>query len=142
MTSAQQAYVLVTKADEDIHVLEALCSDSETSEAVWGFHAQQAVEKLLKALLAYHGITFPFTHRLLELADLLADSNTAIDDRFEPLLDLTSFAVEFRYSLLPTGANEQKLERRMILQLTREFREYATKVINSPNDSSQSAQSS
>jgi HEPN domain-containing protein len=124
VTPADQARLLATKSDEDIHVLTALRDDLETSDAVWGFHAQQAVEKLLKSLLSVRGIGFPFTHRLLELADLLADGGEALPEQFDGLLDLTPYAVEFRYSLLPRNPNEPRLDRGAILALIGELREY------------------
>ena len=49
MTAREQAEIFVAKADEDMHLLEALLDDTTTSDSIWGFHAQQAVEKLLKA---------------------------------------------------------------------------------------------
>ena len=119
---------MVGKADEDIHVLEILLNDSRTSDAIWGFHAQQAVEKLLKAILTNRDLSFPFVHRLLDLADLLNDAGCPIPDDYEPLLDLTPYAVEFRYS--PLGAtNAPSLVRQPILALIRSFRDYASDMI-------------
>lgn len=121
MTSGDQARIYFAKADEDIHVLQTLCSDPATSDAIWGFHAQQAVEKLLKAALSSRGTRFPFTHRLLDLADLLSDAGCPIPQEAEALLDLTPFAVEFRYSML-SSMDEPPLDRPMILHAIKEFR--------------------
>src|SRR5580658_3497554 len=71
MTPESRAKLLASKAAEDIYVLTRLCDDPAASDSVWGFHAQQAVEKLLKASLAGNRLRFPFTHRLHELADLM-----------------------------------------------------------------------
>jgi HEPN domain-containing protein len=61
------------------------------------FHCQQAVEKALKALLAWHDEPFRKTHDLVELGALC----TTIDDTLEPLLrkaaPLTEYAWKFRY---------------------------------------------
>ena len=48
MTLHEQAKVLVGKAGEDLTVLRELLSNAKVSDDIWGFHAQQAVEKLLK----------------------------------------------------------------------------------------------
>ena len=96
MTPAQHAQLLMDKAGEDIHVLAALRDDAAASDAIWGFHAQQAVEKLLKSMLIRREIRFPFTHRLLELADLMPTGQQALLNRYELLLDLTPYAVEYR----------------------------------------------
>jgi HEPN domain-containing protein len=64
------------------------------------FHAQQAVEKYLKALLSAHGIPFPKTHnigRLLELLPVGARPNLSKAEQNE----LTDFASGPRY---PGGA--------------------------------------
>lgn len=129
MTPKQQAAALVSKADEDIHVLTALASDPLTTDSVWGFHAQQAVEKLLKAELAFRRIPFSFTHRLLELADLLEDAGHEVDSRFESLLDLTPYAVELRYSTLASAPSEAPLNRTTVARLVAELREVVAGTI-------------
>jgi HEPN domain-containing protein len=129
MTPPRQAAAFVAKADEDLHVLTVLCPDAATTDAIWGFHAQQAAEKRLKAQLAFHGIQFPFTHRLLELADLLADAGCTLDARFEPLLDLTPYAVELRYSTPPTSPAEPPLDRPAILRSLTELRQWVKNLI-------------
>jgi HEPN domain-containing protein len=57
----------------------------------WGFHAQQALGKLLKAQLVLHDRPAPRTHALLDLALLLNEPLP------EELLQLQVFAVEARY---------------------------------------------
>ena len=60
------------------------------------FHAQQAAEKALKALLMWLGIEFPRTHVLERIADLLpADITTTLDR--EALISLSPWAVAGRY---------------------------------------------
>ena len=49
------------KADLDFKAAVRLSADAEFREVV-GFHAQQAVEKYLKALLTQRQIEFPKTH--------------------------------------------------------------------------------
>jgi HEPN domain-containing protein len=128
VTAREQAGIFVVKADEDIHVLKTLLQDPQTSDAIWGFHAQQAVEKLLKALLSYKSIRFPFTHRLLQLADLLEDARNPVPDYAEPLLDLTPYAVEFRYSTLGSP-NEPPLDRTAILGLITRLRDHVGNTV-------------
>ncbi|MEA2045355.1 MAG: HEPN domain-containing protein [Euryarchaeota archaeon] len=66
-----------------------------------GFHGQQAAEKLLKAVLADAGITYPITHRLAELIDLTNDAGLSFPESLDDIRFLTPFAVEFRYDILP-----------------------------------------
>ena len=44
--------------------LRAMLSEATVSNAIVCFHAQQAVEKALKAVLASRDVVFPFTHDL------------------------------------------------------------------------------
>ncbi|MEX2194164.1 MAG: HEPN domain-containing protein [Thermoleophilaceae bacterium] len=60
----EQADLLLRKARDDQHVLIALAGDPGAADAVLGFHAQQAVEKAMKAVLASRGEDFPWTHDL------------------------------------------------------------------------------
>ena len=60
----------VKKADLDLKTVVRLSAESEFRDIV-GFHAQQAAEKYLKALLTRHQIEFPKTHVLKRLLILL-----------------------------------------------------------------------
>jgi HEPN domain-containing protein len=61
--------VLLRKARQDELVLQKLLSDLEVDDDTLGFHAQQAAEKLLKALLACRGVDYPRTHNLRVLIE-------------------------------------------------------------------------
>jgi HEPN domain-containing protein len=59
------------------------------------FHAQQMVEKLLKAFLTFHNIPFPRTHIL----EILKQKCIELDEDFQNLdfKKLSKYAVEIRY---------------------------------------------
>ena len=66
-------------------------------DEIYGFHVQQAAEKLLKSWIALLGESYPLTHSIETLLKLLADRG--IDTA--PFLELsayTPYAVEFRYA--------------------------------------------
>jgi HEPN domain-containing protein len=65
------------------------------------FHAQQAVEKALKAVLAAADAPIPRTHNLEDLMALVAltDPASALATSREEVTDLTPFAVELRYDI-------------------------------------------
>ena len=71
--SLEHALLLLEKADEDLLTIQELIKDSRSPQAVIGSHAQQAVEKSLKAVLTNRAIRFPWTHDLGVLIDLLTD---------------------------------------------------------------------
>ena len=89
------------KADQDRYMLDKLVADDAAPVEVFGFHAQQATEKLIKAVLVVHGIEYGRTHRLAELADLAGDHGVQLPDVVEILVDLTPYAVEFRCDVAP-----------------------------------------
>jgi HEPN domain-containing protein len=61
------------------------------------FHAQQCVEKYLKARLYEADIDFPKTHVLAALLDLVLPVEPLWESFRESLIFLTGFAVSFRY---------------------------------------------
>ena len=69
-------------------------------EANWGFHIQQAVEKVLKAWLFSLGDDPPFIHNLTALFGRITDRGGFVDP-FLPLEAFTAFAVQFRYDAEP-----------------------------------------
>lgn len=67
----EEAYLLLRKAREDADAVRKFCADPDLADAVVGFHAQQATEKALKAVLAAFGDDFPWTHDLRHLMERL-----------------------------------------------------------------------
>ena len=83
------------------------------------FHAQQCVEKYLKARLQAAGIVFSKTHNLTVLLDLLLPIEPNFDPFRPKLLALTAFAVAYRYP----GASADKDTAREALKFCKEVRE-------------------
>lgn len=74
----------------------ALAEPSDPAYEIVCFHAQQAVEKYLKAFLCSRNVQFPNTHDLAKLGTLIpaaADIKIQIED----LAHLTPYAVSSRY---------------------------------------------
>lgn len=67
--SLDLARLYLRKAHEDLNAAEILNDADGASDAVVGFHAQQAVEKFAKAALVARGIEPPKTHDLRFLPD-------------------------------------------------------------------------
>jgi HEPN domain-containing protein len=87
-------------ADRDLKTCRQLSELPDSDDEAIGFHAQQAIEKCLKAVLASNAIPFRKTHDLVELVDLLRD-HLALDPPHLDVLDqLNHFAVTFRYDFL------------------------------------------
>jgi HEPN domain-containing protein len=61
------------------------------------FHCQQAVEKTLKAFLAWHDRPFRKTHSLEELGAACEAIDAALSGVIDPAVPLTEFAWAFRY---------------------------------------------
>jgi HEPN domain-containing protein len=61
------------------------------------FHAQQAVEKILKAFLVSRGATVPRTHNLVALLDGVIELEPSTADLKEACSLLTPYAVDLRY---------------------------------------------
>ena len=91
-------------ADRDIKTLHLLIAASESDDQAIGFHAQQAIEKCLKAVLSAYQIPFRKTHDLVELLDLLRDKGRTLPPNADSLDTLNPFAVTLRYDLFETEA--------------------------------------
>ena len=61
------------------------------------FHAQQAVEKSLKAVLMSVGADFPLTHDIQTLLDLAKHNGIDVPENLLSADGLTPYAVETRY---------------------------------------------
>jgi len=61
------------------------------------FHAQQAAEKALKAILLAEGVDFPLTHNIAQLLNLIADCGLKIPAELDDADVLNEYAVTGRY---------------------------------------------
>jgi len=95
------AQILLLKAKQDQDAIRCLLPDLSIPDEIVGFHAQQAVEKSIKAVLAHHSIKYRWTHQLDELVDLLSDSGIAYPPDLSKAVALTPYPVELRCDLLP-----------------------------------------
>lgn len=99
-----QPEMLLRKARQDQLVLERLLEDRDVDDDTLGFHAQQAVEKLLKAVLASRGVEYPRTHNLRVLIELLAKDGIQMPEELSQIARLTQFGTTFRYDAIQSVA--------------------------------------
>lgn len=62
------------RADQDLAAAEILLRDASGVRPVIAFHAQQAAEKYLKAILVWHQVYFPKTHDIGKVLDFRSRS--------------------------------------------------------------------
>ena len=118
-----QRYLLM--ADRDIKTMILLANITESDDEAIGFHAQQAVEKCLKAVLSLHQIPFRKTHDLGELIDLLSDAGKPTPPEANEIDFLNPFAVSFRYDLIDL----ETFDRNQAKALVEKVRNWATTQI-------------
>ena len=85
------------KATGDLQAAERLLTFQQDDYFTAAFHAQQAVEKFLKAFLVRHQIPFPKTHDIQDLLKLAARMDSTIERELASAATMTPFGVEFRY---------------------------------------------
>jgi HEPN domain-containing protein len=95
---------LLALAREDLAAAEALDRAERVSDAPVGFHAQQAVEKALKAAIASRAQDFPFNHDLGLLMQLCQDAGLELPAGLTEADRLTPYAAAVRYGLGDPGA--------------------------------------
>ena len=104
-------------------LLRASSSDEKTltfpvPDAAFGFHAQQAVEKLYKALLVARTGTHPFIHDLISLRKGVEKTGLMLPVCPFPLERLVDYAGSARYDEpIPMDDNERKTVQECIRQL-------------------------
>jgi HEPN domain-containing protein len=84
------------KAELDFKTVTRLAGEDEFRDVV-AFHAQQAVEKYLKALLTFHQIESPKTHIINRLLILLQPVEPALAVALDEANWLSPFGAELRY---------------------------------------------
>ncbi len=108
------ARVLARKAEGDAKAMGRLASDPDIDDEAVGFHAQQAIEKWLKAVLALRGAEEARVHDLGRLLELLAAVGVEPPPGSDWLDELTIYAVPLRYADL---LDAESLDRQRVAKL-------------------------
>lgn len=117
-----EAAILARKAEDDTKAMQWLASKSEISDEIIGFHAQQAVEKWLKAVLGSRGIEFEYTHDLRRLIGEVAAVVGEFPFDTPEVVALTEHAVPLRYDEI---LDTEPLDRVAVVRLVEEVGEWA-----------------
>lgn len=118
MSDREHGRTMLEKARDDLNALRGMAHPSLFgtdffSDEIFGFHAQQAVEKALKAWLSFCGRTYPRTHDLMTLIqelDAMGEDVNFLDE----LLELNPFAVQYRYETMDDD-EEEPMDRQRVL---------------------------
>ena len=125
MSDLDHARLMLNMAGKDLKALQGMMDVNTFANEIFGFHAQQAVEKALKAWLSLVGVDYPRIHDLEELLALLESSGDTVPKLFYALIDLTDFAVQFRYESFE--ALDNQLDRAEIIRQVTELVEHVEK---------------
>jgi HEPN domain-containing protein len=96
-TSLDEARRFLSLAADDLAAFQALAALPHIRPAIAFFHAQQTIEKSLKAVLFARGEEFRKTHDLYELADRLERAGLKLPCGADELARINPYAVESRY---------------------------------------------
>ncbi len=96
MVASEEARQLLLAANKDLRALQGMADASMFADEIFGFHAQQAVEKSLKAWLALLGVEYPKTHDISLLLSMLSDYDRSVESYYD-LIEFNPYAVQFRY---------------------------------------------
>jgi HEPN domain-containing protein len=110
------------KAGNDATAAREFADNPDISDEIIGFHAQQAVEKWLKAVMAKLGLPQQRTHDIDQLGRLLEEQGVELPVPRSRLAELTDFAVPLRYEDL---LDAEPLDRRSTVSLVDEVGKWA-----------------
>lgn len=120
------AAILGRKASEDAVALREFEGNSEIADSILGFHAQQAIEKWLKAVLADKGVEFEYTHDLRHLIGLVDGVGLHVPFDIPAVVMFTEFAVPLRYEDL---LDAEPLDRRAAVLLVNDVEAWARTML-------------
>lgn len=117
--------ILLHKAAGDEAAVARLVPDAGILDEIVGFHAQQAVEKRVKAVLVARGIDYAYSHNLGYRLDLLRSNGVEGPPEAEQVKRLTQWAAEFRYADVPHGT----LDREATVATVAAVREWSLRIL-------------
>jgi HEPN domain-containing protein len=124
------ARTLLGLARDDEFAARSLLPVAGVADSILGFHAQQAVEKSLKAALARHGIDYPYSHDLDGFVELCKNNALDLPEELDGVDRLSEFGVRVRY-----GMTEVALDRDQALRWAARAVEWAEGIVDAAQES-------
>ena len=97
MSDSDQPLEWVEFAEVDLDTARLALRRKKISTYIVCFHAQQSIEKYLKAILILRQVKFPKIHDLRRLSDLLAENGILLGMSATQLDKVTKYSVMVRY---------------------------------------------
>ena len=128
MSDREHAAMLIKMAYKDFKAIQGMLDRNIFDDEIFGFHAQQSIEKALKSLISFNEIIYPKTHDIEELFAILGKNHIQIPEKFSKLAELTYFAVQYRYESFADFDGD--IDRNDILENVNNLISYVEKIIN------------
>ena len=125
-SNRDHALLLLELAGKDHKALSNMRDGEVFEEEIFGFHAQQAIEKALKAWIAAIGLVYPKSHDVSVLTTILQGTGADLT-WFPDLEDFSIYAVQYRYESY--NVPEEKLDREETITVTGTLIEHVREVI-------------
>ncbi len=125
MTPHDLALLYLSKGRDDEVIAAKLAPMEDVADSGVGFHAQQAVEKYLKAVLALNEVRVRKTHEIAALITQVCELGIEFPKELESVVQLGPYSVLERY---PLGGVVEPLDRRAALQLMATVRRWAEQL--------------
>lgn len=116
MKQHEQALLFLRKASQDEALFDEVGDSVNVCDEVFGFHCQQATEKLLKALLSAAGGKIRRTHDLAVQLGSLSEAGVRLPPEFDAIDSLTPFGSVYRYEDLDSVGDFDRQAARALLR--------------------------
>ena len=96
MAPSDEARQMLAAATKDWRALAGMADPDVFADEIFGFHAQQAIEKALKAWLSFLSVEYQRTHDLSLLIGMLREQGQDVEG-LSDLIEFNPYAVQYRY---------------------------------------------
>ncbi len=123
---AELAALLARKAQEDATAVREFAANPQIADSIIGFHAQQTVEKCLKAAMAARSMKQTRIHDIGRLIQLLEANGAKLPPVRDQLDELTIYAVPLRYDEL---LDAEPLNREAVVRLVEDVSDWVDREL-------------
>lgn len=113
--NAALAHAWLKHANSDLALAKVASRQNGILPEYACFHAQQAAEKALKAVMVARTIEFPLVHDLDTLLEILEHNGIVVPETISGSGSLTPYAVETRYPGNDIGIEPEKVSAALVI---------------------------